>query len=93
MYHCKYMCITLVLWCTFTEKVDFAESERIVTFDSSHMVASDPECITVAILHDEILEDTETFLMEINKIDKSLKFRLEPYTVICEIVDSDSGSE
>ena len=90
MYHYKYVCITIVLWCTLTEKVDFAESERVVTFDSSHTIDSDPECITVAILHDDILEDTETFLMEINKIDKSLKFRLQPFTVICEIVDNDS---
>ena len=73
-----------------TEKEDYAESELIVRFDSSHTTETAAKCLTIPVLHDDILEDTETFITQINKMDTSLGYRLEPFTVLCDIEDNDS---
>ena len=61
-------------------------SESIVTFDNSYTSESDPKCVTVLIVDDNILEDRETFIMEFN-INNEL-----PTTVRCLIEDNDSKS-
>ena len=73
-----------------TEKVDYAEAERIITFDESYTTASEPECVRVPIFDDDILEDQETYIMEIVKTDLNIDYELLPFTVRCVIDDNDS---
>ena len=84
---CISLSLSLSLSLSHTEGTDFVESERIVTFDNSYTTESDPECVTVPILEDDILEDRETFIMEFNMDDGEL-----PTTVRCLIEDNDSES-
>ena len=71
-------------------KVDFAKAERIITFDESYTTASEPECVTVPIFDDDILEDQEIYIAEIVKMDRNLDYKLHPFTVRCVIDDNDS---
>ena len=82
--------LSLSLSLCHTEKVDYAESERVIRFDSSHTSSSAPECVSIPIIDDDILEDRETYLMEVKKVDEDLPYRLEPFTVYCAIDDNDS---
>ena len=53
---------------------------------------TDPQCVSVPVIDDDVLEDRETFIMELVKVDSSQDYKLEPFTVIAEIIDNESES-
>jgi hypothetical protein len=69
---------------------DYGEAERIIRFDSSHTPESEPQCLEIPILEDEVLEDGETYFVELFKVDKRQDFLLRPFTVRAVIEDNDS---
>ena len=68
--------------------VDYDEAERVVRFDSAER---GPLCLDVPIVRDDILEDTESFTIELMKVDPELNFQLNPSTV--RVVLNDHNSE
>ena len=74
------------------ENKDYEKLEEIVRFDSSSSETRDLACVTVRVIRDDILEDTESFIMEIEKVDSSQGYEIRPNHLLVEIQDRNSES-
>ena len=70
-----------------TEKLDYGEAEVVLRFNSS---TDSPLCLSVPIINDAVLEDSETYLMEIIRMDYAQEYHIYPSIVPAFIEDNDS---
>lgn len=69
---------------------DYGEARKVVTFTPD---SRGPLCHSVPIIQDDILEDTESFTVELHKVNEELGYGLNPRTTRVVLEDRNSEFE
>lgn len=69
---------------------DYSDTEKVVTFMPD---SPGPLCHSVPIFRDDILEDSESFTVELHKVNEQLGYGLNPRTTRVVVEDRNSEFE